>query len=69
MKLFYYIIHDSDVISLQSEINILSSPSPAWFVSTHKEQQKMNHGDCMTDEFFPSLFVFRETNGSLSKEN
>lgn len=40
IKLFYYIIHGSDVISLQSEINILSSPSPAWFVSTHKEQQK-----------------------------
>lgn len=62
-------IHDSDVISLQPEINILSSPSPAWFVSTHTEQQKMNHGDCITDEFFPLLFVFRETNCSLSKEN
>lgn len=34
MKLFYYIIHSSDVISLQPEINMLSSPSPEWFVST-----------------------------------
>lgn len=68
MKLFYYIIHSSDVISLQPEINMLSSPSPEWFVSTRR-QPKMNRRDCVTDECFPFLFVFRETNGSLNKEN
>lgn len=68
MRLFYYIIHDSDVISLQSEINTLSSPSPAWFVSTQRATA-VNRGDCVMDEFLPSLFVSRETNGSMSKEH
>lgn len=67
MRLFYYFIHDSDVISLQSEINTLFTFSSMVCVNTYRATA-VNRGDCVMDEFLPSLFVSRETNGSMSKK-